>query len=334
MKFISNLEFYKNVVFKQEENDALIKVLILLNTDPLDALKAYRIAVKDETQFSNYETMLKGNERSMAIKNMLNIIVERIANNVKVLKSMTVSDSDETKKKLKSILETSKFSSVHKGMSKLYTELDNVNSLSIVNSLRNNGSIKLADRAQWFKTNSEVIDDVIDFDFISFSNNLNMVTNGYLENTIKNIDDGLVIEVDFNSEDNSESFIFTDDTNSLTLVENIRFLEENSFKIEAGMEVSIKELLSNIKNYKPDDKSMSKLLDKYLEVINSYATSSISTDYLNEMTKNYNNAILTYFNIFSLSLGTLEDYTNALQSIVSNLNSSVNEIKLLQNYLK
>jgi len=321
----------KDKVFSNKQHRDL---LILLNQEPNKALHEIRELYQDENMFSNYETMLENSERPVAIRNMVNRIVEQIKANNEAMLSMVTVDLSSIKESIKERYKLNKITSVSGKLEVLYKILEDESVINILRNMYNLDKIKIKHLAEWFKINKEDIDTILEYDITSFILDTETITVSYIDQSLEILEMGNELEIEFTDQD-GEVFTFKSvDTSTVSPIENIKYLVETNIGLEPKVEIVQKQLLESILKFKPSKVSFNKITKLVEQSMSDYNDNKITAEAYKELNRNYDNIITTYFNIFALRLITLSSFVDKTEEVVDNLNRVVSDIEYLQNSLK
>ena len=330
-----DLEFNKTVENKLKNNVDLVKILIKLNKEPLEAVEELRELNEDKSSFSNYEALLASSERSIAISNLLNIITEQIKANNEVLLDMVDNDLKSVKDDMKERFKVQKTSSIAKQLDGLHVKLNDSSTTSLLENMYKLDKLKIDTIKAWINHNKDNIDNILEYDIESFIQELSTITEAYVEQSLEVIEIGDELVIDFKDEEN-ESFQlpYVPVGEKVDTSETIKYLVENNIGTEPRLEIIVNLLNSNITKFKPSKSSLTKVIKVSQQALEDYNQNKISSEALDELTKKYNNVVKTYFNIFNLRLSTFSNYIDALEDIVENHNRVITDITYLQNSFK
>lgn len=330
----NELDITKVIISKIEDNKKHRDLLILLNSDPLKALDAIRVLYADSTLFSNYEIMLDNSERPIAIRNILNRITEQMKANNESIINTTNTDLSSIQATIKDRYSLNKISTITAGLESLYIKLEDADSLNLIKNMYNLDKIRIKFLANWFKLNAADIDNILDYNIANFIILTEIMTANYVEESLKMLEDGLTLDIEFYDCD-EKIFYFKDaDQSDVSPIENIKFLIETSVGLEPKVEITTGLLYNNLGKFKPSKNMLTTVIKMVDNSISDYNENKITSEAFKEVNRNYENIIITYFNIFALRLTTVSSYAEKVEEIVDNLNRVVSDIKYLQNSFK
>jgi len=339
MKIGDTLGINDLILSKIDNNKKLRELLILINQDAEKALLALRALYNDDTLFANYDIMLTGSERSIAISNMVNRINEQMNVNYENMTTSININLTSVRDVLKERFKLTGIATVTCNLESLYTKLADANVTNLVNNMYTLDKIHFRSLAAWFNINKDNIENLMSYDISTFILNTDSITSSYVQHSLELMNMGIPLDIEFDKTDKAVfeiSVVMSDAINKdISVVENIRYLVETSIGIEPRVEVINQSLFNTLDKFKPNANALDIILKLALKSTADYNENKITGETYMELNKNYDNMLTTYFNIFYLRLVTLSSFLhNYVELTISNLNQVVMDITYLQNSLK